>query len=199
MASFLDGLGPNAVHVAVDMQRLFAEPTSWQVPDIPRILPNIQALARALPERTLFTRFVVPRRAEDMGGQWRRYYEHWSEFTGAVLPPDRLDLVGGLAALAPPGAVFDKLTYSAFEAPAFVERLRALDAGTIVLTGVETDVCVLGTLFAAVDRGHPVIAVADAMARSSRPGHAATLDHVLPRFDRQVEMATTAAALAALA
>ena len=197
--SFLRDLGPNAVHVVVDVQRLFAEPTSWHVPDIPRIMPNIRAIARAMPGRTLFTRFVVPMRAEDMGGQWRPYYEHWSEFTGVVLPPDMLDLVEDLAALAPPEAVFDKLTYSAFEAAAFVERLAALDAGTILFTGVETDVCVLGTLLAAVDRGYPVIAVADAMASSSANGHAATLDHVLPRFDRQVEIADIKAVLAALA
>jgi nicotinamidase-related amidase len=197
--SFLRDLGPNAVHVAVDVQRLFAEPTSWHVPDITEIVPNIQAIARAMPGCTLFTRFVVPMRAEDATGQWRPYYEHWSEFTGAVLPPDRLDLVEDLAALATPGTVFDKLTYSAFEAPAFVERLAALDANTILFTGVETDVCVLSTLLAAVDRGHPVIAVADAMASSSAAGHAATLDHVLPRFDRQVEIADTRAVLAALA
>jgi nicotinamidase-related amidase len=197
--SFLRDLGPDAVHVAVDVQRLFAEPTSWHVPDIPEIVPNIAAIARAMPGRTLFTRFVVPRRAEDATGQWRRYYEHWSEFTGAVLPPDRLDLVEDLAAIAPPDSVFDKLTYSAFEAPAFVERLQVLGADTLLLTGVETDVCVLGTLLAAVDRGYPVIAVADGMASSSVNGHAATLDHVLPRFDRQVEIATTAAVLAALA
>lgn len=192
----LPKLGPGAVHVAVDVQRLFSA-GAWGVPDIPAIVPNIVALAEAKPGRTLFTRFVVPNEAKDAPGHWRKYYEHWAQFTGAKMKPGMIALVDELAALADAETTIDKPTYSAFEVPEFSERLNALGADTLIFTGVETDVCVLGTLLPAIDRGFRVIAVEDALASSSREAHLATLRHVLPRFDQQVEIATTAAVLAA--
>lgn len=194
----LASIGAQAVHVAIDMQRVFAEPGRWRVPAIPAIVPNILALAKATPGRTLFTRFIVPERPRDAPGRWQLYYEHWSEFTGAALEPGKLDLIDNLAGLADPAAIVDKLTYSAFEAPEFAARLQALQADTLVFSGVETDVCVLATLLSAVDRGFRVVAVEDAMASSSDAGRQATLRHVLPRFSLQVEVASTAAVLAAL-
>jgi nicotinamidase-related amidase len=62
---------------------------------------------------------------------------------------------------------------------------------------VETDVCVLGTILDGIDRGFRIVAVSDAMTSSSLPGHHATLDLILPRFDQQVEIVTTEAALRA--
>jgi nicotinamidase-related amidase len=193
----LDPLGPGAVHVAVDMQRLFAEPTRWQVPDLPAIVPQIATLARARPGRTLFTRFTLPERAADAPGRWRGYYEHWSEFTSAAMPADMIGLIAELTPYADARTTIDKATYSAFETSAFGGRLEALAADTLIFTGVETDVCVLGTLLTAVDRGYRVIAVKDALASSSRDAHEATLRHVLPRLDRQVEIADCAAVLTA--
>jgi len=193
----LPTLGAHAVHVAVDVQRLFTEPPGWRVPGMALIVPRIAELTRAKPGRTLFTRFTVPRRAEEAPGNWRHFYDHWSAFTGAALPPDLVGLVDELAALADEASTIDKPTYSAFEAPAFSERLARFGADTIIFTGVETDICVLGTLLTAVDRGFRVIAVADALASSSPAAHEATLRHILPRFDQQVEIATTAAVLAA--
>lgn len=193
----LPEIGRRAVHVAVDVQRLFAEPAGWQVPDIALIVPKIAEIARAQPARTVFTRFTVPRRAEDAVGRWRGFYEHWAGFTGETLDPGLVDLVDDLAALSDHAVTIDKPTYSAFEAPEFGRCLARLGADTIVFTGLETEVCVLGTLLTAVDRGFRVIAVEDALASSSRESHEATLRHILPRFDRQVEIATTAAVLAA--
>ncbi len=193
----LPRLGAHAVHVAVDVQRLFTEPAGWRVPDMASIVPNIAELARAKPGRTLFTRFTVPWRPEEAPGHWQLFYQHWSDFTGAALPPGMVELVDGLAVLADKASTIDKPTYSAFETPTFSERLASLGADTLIFTGVETDICVLGTLLPAIDRGFRVIAVADALASSSPEGHEATLRHILPRFDRQVEITTTAAVLAA--
>lgn len=190
-------LGPGAVHVAIDMQRLFAEATEWCVPSIPEIAPQVLALARARPARTLFTRFVVPPSAGAAPGRWQIYYRRWADFTGERLPPEMLDLTADFAALASPTLTIDKLTYSAFESPDFEARLKALGADTLVVTGVETDVCVLATVLTAVDRGYHVVAVADALASSSPAGHRATLDHVLPRLDQQIEIADTATVLSA--
>jgi nicotinamidase-related amidase len=184
-------LGPGTVHVAVDLQRIFAEDTAWQCTAIPSILPNVLRLAHAKPGRTVWTRFVVPHHADDAPGMWRDYYRHWEQFTGRVMEPGLVDLVPDLVAHADSELVIDKLTYSAFEVPAFAELLDRLGADTLLFTGVETDVCVLGTLLPAIDRGYRVVAVSDALASSSEAGHRATLDAVLPRFDRQVEIATT--------
>jgi nicotinamidase-related amidase len=193
----LQTIGRDAVHVAVDLQRLFAEPAGWRVPELSTIVPNVADLTRAKPSRTVFTRFTVPARPEDAPGQWRRFYEHWSAFTGEKLDPELIGLLRELADLADPALVIDKPTYSAFEVPEFADTLRRLGADTLVFTGVETDVCVLATLLTAVDRGFRAIAVEDALASSSRQAHDATLRHILPRFDKQVEIATAAAVLAA--
>jgi nicotinamidase-related amidase len=193
----LGPLGVGTVHLAVDMQRLFMQ-GRWTVPGIPAITPNVIALAEALPDRTLFTRFVVPPTAEHATGQWRHYYRYWWDYTGAALAPALIEIGDALAPYAHPGNTVDKPTHSAFEAPALMRALAGLGAETLVVTGAETDVCVLGTILGAVDRGFRVVAVSDAMASSSEAGHAATLAHILPRFDQQVDIMTTAEVLAAL-
>jgi nicotinamidase-related amidase len=188
-------LSANTVHVAIDLQRLFAEDTVWSTPALMGIVPNVATLAKA--GRTLFPRFMTPETAEDAPGTWRRYYTHWAAVTRPNLAPGMLDLVADLATLAEPGSVIDKPTHSAFAAPEFVDRLAALGADTLIVTGVETDVCVLGTILDGIDRGFRIVAVSDAMTSSSLPGHHATLDLILPRFDQQVEIVTTEAALRA--
>jgi hypothetical protein len=50
-------LGPQAVHLCVDMQTLFAERTDWHVP---WLLPPVTRLAQAPRERTVFTRLCRP-------------------------------------------------------------------------------------------------------------------------------------------
>jgi nicotinamidase-related amidase len=62
-------LGPQAVHLCVDMQTLFAERTDWHVPWLERVLPVVAHLAEAHRERTVFTRFVPPERPEDAAGR----------------------------------------------------------------------------------------------------------------------------------
>jgi nicotinamidase-related amidase len=57
-------LGSTAVHLCVDMQRMFAENTEWKVPWLERILPDIIAITAHCPERTIFTRFIP---AKDRG------------------------------------------------------------------------------------------------------------------------------------
>jgi len=192
-------LSPTTVHMAIDMQNVFAKDTAWRFPHIDTIVPNIASLSRAFKGRTLFTRFVTPTTAQEAKGRWRRYYEQWSQFTGAVMDPNLVEVMEALRPYATPDTLLDKLTYSAFDAPNCAPRLEAMGADALLFTGVETDVCVLATLLAAVDRGYHVIAVADALASSSQAGHDATLTHVLPRLPDQVEIVTTADVLAALA
>lgn len=65
---------------------------------------------------------------------------------------------------APGDIVIDKPGYSAFHATDLDHILRTLGAGTLVLTGVTTEVCVHSTLRSAIDRGYDCVTVADATA-----------------------------------
>lgn len=190
-------LGRTAVHLVVDMQRLFFERTEWHTPAMADILPPIIDLATRKPSQTLFSRFVVPQNAAAATGRWQRYYRRWQMFTLDAMDPGLVGLVEPLASLAPPGSVFDKPTYSLFEVPAFSERLAREGVDTLVFSGVETDVCVLATLLAAVDRGFRVVAVEDALASSDQASHRAMLDLLFPRMPDQIEIAGAPEVLAA--
>jgi nicotinamidase-related amidase len=71
--------GRDAVHLCVDMQRMFAEATEWKMPWLERVLPNIIAITSAHAERTVFTRFIPARKPGQGVGMWRHYYERWRQ------------------------------------------------------------------------------------------------------------------------
>jgi nicotinamidase-related amidase len=199
LASHLSLDPATTAHLAIDMQRMFADPTDWHLPGLNALVPQVTAIAAALPGRNFFTRFVVPHRADHAKGRWQHYYRRWHGFTGAVMDPALIEIIDALAAHATPDTWVDKLTYSVFEASGFEERLAAVNAHTLIFTGVETDVCVLASVLTAIDRGYRVIAVTDALASSSPAGHDTTLAHVLTRLPDQVDLLDTRAVLAALA
>src|SRR5262245_17677788 len=118
------GLDGTAFHIAVDMQGLFAEPTEWFVPWLPRVLPNVTAIAKRHPDRTLFTRFIPPVTPDEATGAWRDYYRHWRGMTRDRLDGRLLELVEPLCALVPPAKVLDKPVYSAFHNPRLAKGLR---------------------------------------------------------------------------
>ena len=93
-------LTAQAVHLCVDMQLIFSAEGPWATPWMERVLPVVEAISERFPERTVFTRFITPQRAEEMPGTWRRYYEAWPETTR-----DRLDirLLADLAPAQPAG------------------------------------------------------------------------------------------------
>jgi nicotinamidase-related amidase len=182
-------LGDDTLHIVVDMQRLFVEHPDWSVPELPKLVPPILRLIDAHPRETLFTRFITPRAAEDAQGQWRRYYRHWESVTLARMDPALLDLVPPLVGRARPESILDKRSHGGWEDPAFVKAIGRRRASTLVLTGVETDVCVLAFAFGATDRGYRVIIVKDAVASSSPAGHRAALEAIYPRLDQQVQIA----------
>jgi nicotinamidase-related amidase len=160
------------------------------------ILPAIGRIAGHAPAQTIFTRFIPPAEPEDMPGAWRRYYERWRKVTRACLDPALLELIPPLVRFSADGEVVDKEVYSPFMGSALVERLRARAADTLIITGLETDVCVLATVLGAVDRGFRVVIVSDAVCSSSDVGHEAVLTLYRSRFSEQIEVASTAAVLA---
>jgi len=184
-------------HVCVDMQRLFAEKTSWASGAVAAALPGTLQLADGFPGRTVFTRFIPATSAAAAERAWQTYYRAWPDVTLDHLAPDLLDLVPDLARRIGGAPVIDKTTFGAFESPAFgglplIDRAEAL-----VFSGVETDMCVLATLMAAVDRGYRCVLAVDAVASSDAAGHRAVVEVLAPRLPEMIETATVDAILAA--
>lgn len=184
-------LGDGCAHLCVDMQKLFDEGTEWETPWLKRVLPVVERMARAKPDRTVFTRFIPAERPGEGEGTWRRYWERWSSMTLENLPPGAVDLLPPLKALVPPAEVIDKRVYSPWTEPGLHERLRARGVDTLVISGVETDVCVAGAVLGAVDLGYRVVVPTDAICSSSDETHDALLTLYRRRYGQQVETAAS--------
>jgi nicotinamidase-related amidase len=189
-------LTQQSVHLCIDMQRLFTDEGPWPTPWMTRVLPVVVEIAGRFAERTVFTRFITPERAEEMPGMWRAYYEKWREVTREKMDPELLNLVPPLARFVPPATVVDKTRYSAFAGSGLDAHLRARGADALIITGSETDVCVVATVLAAVDRGYRVVLVRDAICSSSDEGHDALLKVYEGRYSTQIETADAADILA---
>lgn len=188
----LEPIGQAAALIVVDMQRLFAEATEWQVPTLAEIVPAVRRLVTHRPAAALFTRFVTPASAEDAPGRWRHYYRRWSSVTLDRMAPGMLDLMPELAPLAQPAAICDKSTYSALADGGVADLLAARGVETLILAGAETDVCVLATALDAVDLGYRVVIASDAVTSASAVGHRCAIDMLADRFGEQVDLATAA-------
>lgn len=189
MGELKSPLGPGAVHLCLDMQRLFAGDGPWPTPWMQRVLPAVVTLVQYAPERTLFTRFIPPPSPQDATGQWRAYYEKWDSVTRERIDPSLLDLMPDLQRFVPPARVFDKAVYSAFASGELHPFLRDHNVDTIIVTGAETDVCVLSSVLSAVDLGYRVIVASDGLCSSSDESHDALIALYQKRFDVQIEIA----------
>ena len=178
----------NAVHLCIDMQNIFARGGIWETPWMERVLPAIADITARYTARTVFTRFITPLRAEDRPGRWRRYFTKWKCATRSRLPADQLELIPTLRRFAPPATVIDKPAYSAFAQSALPSFLREKNVSTVIVTGAETDVCVLSTVLDAVDLGLRVVIVEDALCSSFDAGHDALMTLYRNRFAEQIEL-----------
>src|SRR2546423_12028951 len=190
MGEFKGSLGAEAVHLCVDVQRLFSADGPWPTPWMSRVLPSILKVVEHAPERTVFTRFLTPRTASEMPGMWRAYYQKWPQATREQLDERLLDLMPELHRFAPPAVVFDKMVYSAFATGELHPWLRSRNISTLIVTGSETDVCVLSSVLSAVDLCYRVIIAHCAICRSSDRAHDAAKALYGTRFDIQIELAS---------
>jgi len=189
-ASLERPLSPRTVHLCIDIQRIFAPGGLWATPWMERVLPVVTELAGRFPERTVFTRFLTPKRPEAMPGKWQSYYRRWRQATREVMDPGWLELLDPLRRLVPPATVIDKTRYSAFAGSTLAAHLQERQADGLIVTGSETDVCVLATVLDAVDFGYRVIVVSDGICSSSDEGHDALLKLYHQRFSQQVHAMT---------
>jgi nicotinamidase-related amidase len=185
----LKGKLSQAVHLCLDMQRLFDVEGPWPTPWMPRVLPKVVELARRSPERAIFTRFVPPFVSENPPGMWSAYYRKWSHVRRGEIDEGLLELPPALARFAPPAKIYDKRVYSAFADGRLHGFLSGHGVDTVILTGSETDVCVLSTALAAVDLGYRVVVARDAVCSSSDEAHDAMIRLYQSRYDVQIALA----------
>jgi nicotinamidase-related amidase len=178
----------NAIHLCVDMQRIFAKGGIWETPWMERVLPTIADIVERYAERTVFTRFITPNSPEEVPGQWQPYFRRWEIATRRSLGGSQLDLVSELARFVPPAAMIDKPTYSAFFRSPLAKFLGEKQVHTVIVSGAETDVCVLSTVLDAVNIGFRVILVEDALCSSSDAGHDALMTMYRTRFNEQIDL-----------
>ncbi len=178
-------------HICVDAQRMFAEDTPWHVPWMARVLHQLEEVSRQHAERTIFTRFLTPGQADDAVGGWKEYYQKWWMMTGEHLPPELFGLAPSLQTLVPPARIFDKLTYSPWVDGRLWSHLGSQAVQTVVVTGGETDVCVLATVLGAIDRGFRVIMLSDAVCSGADETHDAAVDLLSDRFSVQLDLMVT--------
>jgi nicotinamidase-related amidase len=107
----------------------------------------------------------------------------------ALLYARLLELMSPLAALCPPAMVIDKMRYSAFAGPRLLAHLRQRWVDALLVSGSETDVCLLAMVLGAVDMGYRVILVRDVLCSSSDEGHDMLMHLYHNRFSEQIETA----------
>lgn len=193
---FLRGpIDEHAIHLCIDMQRLLSPEGPWPTPWVAPALERAVRLVEPRPEQTIFTRFMPPRSPEEMPGVWKRYFEKWRAVTREFIDPSMLDLLPPLQSFVPPAIIVDKGRYSAFIDSPLQSVLRERGATTLVVSGAETDICVLATVLTAVDLGYRVIVAADAICSSIDSTHDALMTLYSERFGEQIELVDTSAIL----
>jgi len=188
-------LDERTLHLCIDMQNLFAEDTPWHTPWMKRVLPVVARIAEAHPQRTVFTRFMPARHPDELPGSWRRFYRRWAELTLDRIDPRLIELVPPLARLSPPAVTIDKRVYSPFSERALLHLLRQRRIESLVVTGAETDMCVLAAVLDAVDHGYRVVLATDAICSASDETHDALMTLYQRRFGEQIEAAESEAIL----
>lgn len=192
-------IGERAVHLCIDMQRLFQPGGPWAAPWTEMIEPKIAKIVEQSPAHTIFTRFIPARSPNEARGAWRWLYEKWKDVTLENLDPNLVRLIDKFERYVPPGLCFDRLTYSAFADGRLYQILSERRVNTLIISGAETDVCVLATVLSAVDLGYRTIVVRDAIASSSDETHGALVKLYATRFSSQIELSDAAAVLKAWA
>lgn len=130
------------------------------------------------------------RRAEAAPGSWVRYYRRWAQVTLDEVDPAMVEIVPTLSRFVPPAKVVDKRVYSPWTEGELDRFLRGSSVDALVVTGGETDVCVLATVLGAVDRGYRVVLATDAICSSADETHDALMRLYRSRFSEQIELAT---------
>ena len=179
------------------MQQIFLEPGPWYAEAGLAILPKIEQLVHARNLPTVFTRFITPSTATEAIGSWQTYYEFWHQVTKEEAGEEWLALHPALQKFAKSSNTYDKTTYDAFASGSFRSSIEKANPSALIFSGIETDVCVLGTVLTAVDLGMRTIIAKDAVTSSDLNSHNTCFEFIFPRYSQQIEIATVAEILSA--
>ncbi len=148
----------NSVLLVIDMQKIFAPGYEWYTPGIEDAEKNIHRLCEKYKNR-IFTRHVA---SENPIGTWKSYNEEFAHINSNTECLDLLDSFVNTEKIE-----FDKITYSAFNSGEALQYIKDQGYTEIILTGVQTEFCVLSSLMRAIDEGFFVTFVSDACAGSA--------------------------------
>lgn len=190
-------LDEQALHICIDMQQIFLKPGPWYAEAGLAVLPKIEQLVHARNLPTVFTRFITPSTATEAIGSWQTYYEFWYQVTKEEAGEEWLALHPTLQKFAKSSNTYDKTTYDAFASGSFRSSIEKANPSALIFSGIETDVCVLGTVLTAVDLGFRTIIAQDAVTSSDLNSHKACCELLFPRYSQQIEIATVAEILSA--
>lgn len=156
-----DGSNGKNLLLVIDMQNAYTEFGPWTCPHMERAADNIMTLIETGQfAQVIFTRFDAPQHPV---GTWKNYNTINSVVNENIFMNE---LVPQLAPYAEIYPLYSKSTYSALAIPeiqaAAAECIRR--DGSVVLTGVVSECCVLATAFQLIDMGCPVIYLTDACA-----------------------------------
>lgn len=179
---------PNAVHICVDMQRMFMPPGPWAVEWFPETLPKVIRLTERRPARTIFTRFIPALRPGEGNGQWRGYYERWAQMTLENAGMEIIELAPDLKGFVPPARQFDKPVYSPWFDGRLQRALAAEEVDTVIVSGGEADMCVLATLLGAIDFGYRTVLAEDAICSTSDEAYDSIVRLFTKRYSHHVEV-----------
>jgi nicotinamidase-related amidase len=174
------------------MQNVIGPAGPWAARWAERVMPALISLIEHAPHRTVFTRFIPPWEVPEAEGAWRDFYAKWPGLTRAQVDPGLLELMSPLPMFVPPAAVHDKARFSALSPPGLIERLGKIKADTLILSGAESDMCVLATALAGIDLGYRIVIAKDAICSASDPCHNAVQLLYSERFSAQVRTLSVA-------
>lgn len=156
-----------------------------------KVLPAMEEVVGRYVDETIFTRFLPPIDASAAVGGWQSYYKRWESMTLQALPREMVDVIPPLQRFIPPARVFDKMTYSPWTGGNLHSVLSQKQVSSVVVSGGETDVCVLATVLGAIDLGYHVTVLSDAVCGGADATHDAALTLLRDRFAIQLDVMTT--------
>lgn len=107
------------------------------------------------------------------------------------IDPALLELIPALAAFVPPAMVFDKHVYGPGVETHLHQHLQQRRIHTLIISGGETDICVLTAILGTVDVGYRVILARDALCSAQDATHDSIMNIYYNRFSSQIEVCTT--------
>ncbi|MEM7217205.1 MAG: cysteine hydrolase [Pseudomonadota bacterium] len=180
----------------IDMQKFFTidKESPWAAPTVLSITPKITQLIKACTRgKTIFTLFKPPEDWQDEHGTWKNYYHHSIGVTADKIDPTAYEIIDTFKndVMSPLTRLVDKQTASAFYYTNFDDILRARDTTFLILSGIESDYCVLATALDAVSRGYSVVIPMDACGSSKGATGQRNAEAIFERFGGQIWITDT--------